>query len=366
MNEVNTEICLVGAGPIGIEMAVALSRAGIEYLHLEAGCLASTMCWWAPETLFFSSSDRIAIAGVPLQNSSQQKTTREQYLSYLRSVAAQFDLQIEFNSRVTQIQADAQGWQLEVSSSSHGVGGPEEQQETWKRGSEPLFRVHAKKVIFAIGDMHLPHLLEIPGESLPHVSHYLQEPHTYYGKEVLIVGGKNSAVEAAIRLQRVGAEVTLSYRGSTFEEGRVKTWLLPEIASLIKRELITFLPRTTIEEITAEEVLLRSAENPHSPKARRAQAVVLLTGYRQDSSLFSQAGMTLTGDSQQPIYNQATMETDAPGIYVAGTAAAGTQLGGVTEFIETSHVHTERILAHLTGKQPPTEQRPRSLQERET
>lgn len=367
MNETTpVDVCLIGAGPIGIEMAIALKGAGIDYLHLEAGCLASTMCWWAPETLFFSSSDRISIAGVPLQNSSQQKTTREEYLSYLRSVSTQFALEIQFNTRVTGLENLGDLWQLNLATSSHGVGGPQELAEIWQEGSETLPTRRAKKLILAIGDMHLPHTLEVPGESLPHVSHYLGEPHEYYGKDVLIVGGKNSAVEAAIRLQRAGARVSLSYRGSEFEEGRVKPWLIPEINALMKRNLITFLPQTNIEEITPTEVLLRSANNPHAPRAVKAHAVLLLTGYQQDSSLFTQAGVTLSGESQQPLYKQSTMETDVPGVYVAGTAAAGTQLGGVTEFIETSHVHTERIIAHLLGKPAPEEQRPRSIEERET
>lgn len=324
-----TDTVIVGAGPIGIELAVALQKSGVETIHLEAGIVGSTISWYAPQTHFFSSPERIAIAGVPLQTLDQSKATREEYLQYLRGVVRQFQLPIRFGHRVTGVARSADGLVVEVASSRDG------------------YSIAARNVVLAIGDMHAPRRLGIEGEDLPHVSHYFREPHFYFGKRVLIVGGKNSAVEAAIRCHRVGAEVAISYRGDDFSENHIKFWLLPEIRSMIRDGRIAFFPRTFVRRITASQVMLDSAGEL---RVVDADEVLLLTGYVQDASLFRSAGVELEGEQQRPRLSPETMETNVPGVYAAGTAVAGTQLGGVKEFIETSHVHVDRIVAAITGK----------------
>ena len=324
------DVLVGGAGPIGIELAVRLKREGIPYEQVDAGQIGSTISWYAPQTQFFSSPERIAIAGVPLQTLDQSKATREEYLTYLRSVVLQFDLKIETGVRVNAI----------------GRAGDEFVVTTFGRDGER--KRQPKIVVLAIGDMHRPHLLGVPGEDLPHVSHFFGDPHAYFRRQVLVVGGRNSAVEAAIRCVRVAAIVTLSYRAAELDPKHVKPWLLPEINAMIRDRRMTFLPGTTVREIKPAHVVL-------DPGGRRvdADSVLLLTGYEQDATLFRQAGVTLEGDEQRPRFDPRTMETDVPGLYVAGTATAGTQLGGVREFIETSHVHVERILAALRGLPPP-------------
>ncbi|HKO56754.1 MAG TPA: NAD(P)-binding domain-containing protein [Thermoanaerobaculia bacterium] len=324
------EVLIIGAGPIGIELAVGLKRAGIPYEHVDAGQIGSTISWYAPQTHFFSSPERIAIAGVPLQTLDQTKATREEYLNYLRAVVLQFDLRIETYEPVTSI-ARREGGGFLVTTA----------------GRTPRERL-ARKIVLAIGDMHRPHLLGVPGEDLPHVSHYFADPHVYFRRRVLVVGGRNSAVEAAIRCVRVGAEVALSYRGDDFDEAHIKFWLLPDVRGMARDGRLTFLPRTTVREIRPEAVVL-------DPDGRRVEAdfVLLLTGYEQDATLFEQAGVALDGPRRRPRFDERTMETNVPGLYVAGTAAAGTQVSGTKEFIETSHVHVERILAALTGAAPP-------------
>ena len=359
----STTVALVGAGPIGIEAAAALRHAGITYRHFEAGCVGSTMSWWAPGTVFFSSSDRISIAGVPLHTTQQTKASREEYLCYLRSVIEQFDLEIETYTRVTRIKQTDGGWRLSLQPSRHGVGGPAEQKRQTHPAAASTETVSVDKLILAIGDMHRPNLLGIPGEELPHVSHYFDEPHRFFRKRVLIVGGKNSAVEAAIRLVRIGAAVSIAYRGAEFDKNRIKFWLLPELKSLIKRGALQFLPNTRPQAILESEVQLVDANGMVSTQP--ADFVLLLTGYKQDSSLFEQAGVALEGEGRRPVFNPQTMETNARGLYVIGTATAGTQLGGVTEFIETSHVHIGRVLAHLQGAPPPAENALRDVSQRE-
>ena len=332
----NTDVALIGAGPIGIELAAALREAGIAYQHFEAGQIGSTIAWYAPSTRFFSSPERIAISGVPLQTVDQSKATREEYLAYLRAVVLQFNLEIRAYEPVLRIRpSPAGGFEL--------LSRP--------RGGEQI--THAQRLILAIGDMHHPKLLGLPGENLPFVSHYFADPHAYFQQKLLVVGGKNSAVEAAIRCARVGCNVTLSYRGETLDESRIKFWLMPEIRALIRDGGIRFLPETTPQEILPGKVLLeRRGPNPLAgePLTVETDFVLLLTGYEQDPDLFEQVGIRLEGPGRRPAHDETTMETNVPGVYVAGTGAAGTQLGGARAFIETSHVHVDRILAALTGK----------------
>lgn len=325
-------VLIVGAGPIGIELAVRLKRERISYEQVDAGQIGSTISWYAPQTQFFSSPERISIAGVPLQTLDQSKATREEYLTYLRSVVLQFDLKVETGVRVNTIARSGDGFVVTTFGRDGGRKRP------------------AKNVVLAIGDMHRPHLLNVPGEDLPHVSHFFGDPHAYFRRQVLVVGGRNSAVEAAIRCVRVAAIVTLSYRAAELDPRHVKPWLLPEINAMIRDSRMTFLPGTTVREITPAHVVL-------DPGGRRinADSVLLLTGYEQDSSLFESAGVTLVGPQRRPRFNEATMETDVPGLYVAGTAAAGTQVSGTTAFIETSHIHVDRIAAALKGEPAPVE-----------
>lgn len=350
--ETATDVLIVGAGPIGIELAIALRRAGVAYEQLDAGQIGATIEWWAPQTRFFSSPERIEIAGVPLGTLDQSKATREEYLLYLRSVVAQFDLPIYTFERVTRL-------------ARHPTTRPGGGFALTSLGARGERRWRAGRVVLAIGDMHAPRRLGVPGEDLPHVSHYLAEPHRYFRRKLLIVGGKNSAVEAAIRCSRVGAEVALSYRGADLDPQRVKYWLLPEIRALLRDGRVRWLPRTVPREIRPGSVLLErlagegvgggeaGAGPAGAPVEVAADEVLLLTGYAQDPDLFEQAGVTLEGPGRKPRWDEETMETDVPGLYVAGTAAAGTQLGGVRAFIENTHVHVERIVAAVTGREPP-------------
>ncbi|MCB0328472.1 MAG: NAD(P)-binding domain-containing protein [Bdellovibrionales bacterium] len=328
----SVDVCIVGAGPIGIECAIALKRLGASYVHLERGNLAATIEWYAPGTTFFSSSDRIALAGVPLYTANQGKATREDYLLYLRGLVTQFELDIEFHAEVTDVTRSDSEWTIEYQKGGRTRG------------------VTAKNIILAVGDMHKPRLLGVPGENLPHVNHYLEEPHSYFGQRVLIVGGKNSAVEAAIRLERVGALVTVSYRGKTFDDKRVKYWLYPELQYLMRSDMLKVLFESEVVSIGAEEVTLRMKKSKEE-KNLVFDRVLLLTGYEQEKTLFVRAGLTLEGEGEKPKLNPDTYESDVPGIYVIGTAVAGTQTGGVKEFIETSHEHIVKVVRAIAGRE---------------
>lgn len=330
MAQINTDILLVGAGPIGLEIAVGLKKSGLDYQHLDAGQIGQVIYDFAPQTRFFSSNERIAIAGVSLQTSDQGKATREQYLAYLRSVVEQFDLPIRTFERVIQIHRTAGG--------GFAVG-------TRSLSGENTY--YCQRVILATGGTSRPRRLGIPGEDLPHVKFQFADPHFYFRKLVLIVGGRNSAVEAALRCHHAGARVALSYRRPGLIPSGIKYWLEPEFNGLVDNG--TIISHFSTVPISISPGLVRLRRDDGSEYDFQADFVLFQLGYEADMSLYKMAGIELRGPSQEPNHNPLTMHTNVPGIYVAGTAIGGTQ-ENFRVFIENCHVHASRIIAHLTGR----------------
>ncbi|QEG43673.1 NAD(P)-binding domain-containing protein [Roseimaritima ulvae] len=327
-----TRVVIVGAGPIGLELAVALQRQQIPFEIVEAGAIGQTISWWAPETRWFSSNERIAIAGVPLLTNDQAKATREQYLTYLRGIVAQFGLRVRSYQPVVDIVSRDEGFRV----------------ITQAAGRQQVLACQA--VVLACGGTDTPRRLGIPGEDLPHVDGYLREPHRYVGRRVLIIGGRNSAVEAALRLHHAGANVSISYRGEALPEDGIKYWLLPEIRGLCNAGRITPYLGTRAVEIHPDHVVLESTSNAGQTTTVPTDDVLSLIGYEQDKTLFKVAGIELIDDSQRPRIDEQTMQSSVPGIYVAGTAVAGTQNSSYKIFLENCHQHIDRIVAHLTGQ----------------
>ena len=315
-------VAIIGAGPIGLELAVALKRANLDYLHFDSAQIGATMQWYPLEMLFHSSAERLAIAGVPIQVPDQQKIKREEFLAYLRAVVLQFELEVRTFERVESI---VRGDRFTLH--TRAVDGPH------------VYPVD--EVVLAIGAMHAPKLLGVPGEDLPHVAHYFRDPHTYFNKRLLIIGGRNSAIEAAVRCQRAGAHVTISYRRDDFDSTSVKFWLLPEIRSMIRDQRVRFLPRTSVVEIRNGTVLLDNGED------LAADFVLALTGYRQDTTLFEMLGVDLQGGDCKPVLDETTMETNVSGVFVAGTAVAGSPQERVRVIVEDCHVHVPRIVSAI-------------------
>jgi thioredoxin reductase (NADPH) len=331
------DVAIIGAGPLGLELAVCLKRAGVKYIHLDAHQIGYTLTWWPRNTHFFSTTERLAIAGVPIQNNHQQRITGEEYLAYLRSVVEQFDLQINTYEPVIALAHTPDGFVL----TTRTLAGERQYRST--------------RVVLAIGDMHQPNPLHIPGEDLPHVTHYFRDPHDYFRRRLLIVGGRNSAVEAALRCWRVGANVTISYRHAQFDERRVKHWLLPDLYAQIEAGTIGFLPETVPVEITPAHVVLVPTVNGQAtsgPPLHYATDFVLLnTGFRGEQHLLEMAGVELRGENRIPVFSPETMETNVPGLYLAGTVAAGIQQR-YSLFIENCHDHVGKITAAMTGHWP--------------
>jgi thioredoxin reductase (NADPH) len=334
-------ILIIGAGPIGIEMAVELSRCKVPFRIVDAGSTASTIEWYPPGTEIFSSPERIAIAGIPFEPLTR-KAFREDYLLYLRNVVRQFKLPIEHYRRAVGIEKSPNNtFIVSIALSSHGVGGPLEQAETLESFSE-IETLEVEKLILAIGNLHVPQWSNVPGENSSWVSHYMSEPHRYAGTKVTIVGSGNSAAEAAIRLYHIGATVVLCHRTEGFRPKRIKPWLAPELENLTKEGKIQVFRNFELKEIIRGSVLGSIGSETFSIDS---DFVLLLTGYRQKTDLFEQLGVTLV--NAQPVVDLNTMETNVTNVFVIGTAAAGTELGGVTTFIENTHVHVKRILHAL-------------------
>jgi thioredoxin reductase (NADPH) len=338
-----TNVIIVGAGPIGLELAATLKRARVDYIQFDAQQIGYTISWWPRNTYFFSTTERIEIAGIPSQSTTQQRMTGEEYLAYLRSVVEQLDLKVNTYEKIVDIQSLDGGYLVDSQTAS---------------GARLYF---CRKLVLATGDMHSPNRLNIPGEDLPHVSHYFTDPHVYFRKRLLIVGGRNSAIEAALRCWRAGSQVTISYRRAEFDPGLVKSHLLPDLIAQIEFGNIRFLPCTLPVEITAEKVYLEQVSGPENRDGFRkdngnrieqpADFVLLNTGFVADMSLFEMAGVKLHGEQRQPEHNPETMETNMPGLFVAGTAAAGSQKR-YTLFIENCHDHVAKIAASICGYWP--------------
>jgi thioredoxin reductase (NADPH) len=330
MTPIKTDIAVVGAGPIGLEMSIALKKAGHDYLHFDARQIGYTISWFAPQTRFFSSNERIAIARMPLQTSDQGKATREEYLAYLRGIVQLYDLHVRTYEPVVRITRLSDGFEM----------------ETKKGDAHQLYR--ANRIILCTGGTDRPRLLNIPGEDLPHVDHYFKDPHQFFRKRLLIVGGKNSAVEAALRCHQAGAKVSISYRRPNLDPNSIKYWLMPEINGLIQADRIGGLFNTLPVEITPSVVRLKHVQTGEI-STESFDFVLLLIGYEADMTLLKCAGVELNGECQIPAYSPETMETNVPGLYVAGCAIGGTQ-DKYAVFLENCHVHVPRIMAALRGE----------------
>ncbi|HZD11664.1 MAG TPA: NAD(P)-binding domain-containing protein [Candidatus Binatia bacterium] len=332
------DVAIIGAGPIGIEMAIALEEVGInDYVLFEARQIGHTISRWPPHTHFYSTPEHVALAGIPVHNVDQQPITGEQYLAYLRTLVEYFDLPLQHYEPVQKVEQLNHGFRLRTL--------PQRGPQTY----------HCRKLILATGGMARPRLLGIPGEDLPHVSHYFPGPHVYFRRRLLVVGGKNSALESALRCWRGGAEVSISYRRPCFDFDVVKPHLADDISTRLDKGEITFLPSTVPVEITPAHVLLAKIDQCLQPTTetfrRPFDAVLLATGFAADMGLFRQAGVELHGVEQAPVYDAKTMETNVPDLYIAGTAAGGSQVK-FEHFISTSHDHVARIAKALTGRLP--------------
>lgn len=339
------DFVIVGAGPCGLAAAAVAQRAGLDYLVLDRGCVVHTLTRFPTNMTFFSTSEKLSIAGVPFV-SARANPTRQEALDYYRQVADALDLAVHQYEEVTSVEREP-GVDGSDGAAGGGAGG---------HGDGAVFRIttrlvrepdgpqrtyRARALVLATGYFDNPNRLDVPGEDLPHVSHYFTEAHPFYRQRVVVVGGRNSAVEAALELHRAGARVTLVHRGADLSD-RIKPWVLPFIRKRIEAGDIAVRFGARVTAIEPGRVVLeqegRRVEEP-------ADFVFLLTGYRPDHSLAVSLGVTIDPETGAPVHDPETMETNVPGLYVAGVVAAGYDANKI--FIENGRFHGERIVAHL-------------------
>ena len=325
------DLIIIGAGPSGLATAIAARRRGLDYLVLEQGALVNSIDRFPPQMVFFTTPELLEIGGLPLV-SPYEKPTRVEALKYYRKVVEAYDLRVSLGEQVTAVTPE-----------SSDSDGPHFVVETRSpRGAERT-RL-ARHVVFAIGYYDHPNILGVPGEDLPHVQHFFKEPHPHFRQRVVIVGGANSAAEAALELYRAGAHVTLVHRGAELKS-TIKYWVRPDIENRIKEGSVAARFSATVRAIRPTTVVVATSEGTEDEIP--AEAVYLLTGYRADSALMTNAGVTLDA-RDAPVHDPATFETNVPGLYVAGGAIAGIDTG--TIFIENGRFHGEKVVEAIASR----------------
>ncbi len=341
------DVIVVGAGPSGLSAAIAAKARGLDYLVVEQGVLVNSIYRFPPQLVFFTTPELLEIGGLPLV-SPYDKPTRTEALRYYRRVVDTYDLQISYGEQVLSVGRETgdQGGAFDAAPSVTvpGRGGAGALFAVETRTTRGVRRVrHSRHVILAIGYYDHPVMLNVPGEYLPHVHHYQHDPHACYRQRVVVVGGGNSAAEAALELFRAGAQVTLVHRRSELKS-TIKYWVRPDIENRIKDGSIAVRFNASVVEIRPTAVLVGpSTEAGQSGPVEElaADTVFLLTGYRADSALMRGAGITLN-DREAPVHDPETFETNVPGLFVAGGAIAGVDTG--TIFIENGRFHGEKII----------------------
>lgn len=344
--EVSCDILVVGAGPIGLECALVLAQEGRDVLVVDAGPIGATIArTFPPNTRFFTSPERLAIRDYPIPSVSQEKTTGEEFLAYLRMLVSAHQINVRTFTRVVSIRGSVGDFEVAATT-------PDDRQIV----------IRCATIVLASGGTDHPRKLDVPGIDSPMVHDYLGDPHRFYDRTVMVVGGRNSAAESALRLYRIGARVHLVHRQPELYE-RIKHWIRPDLISLLAEgHIVGHMPRV-VQRIEPGVVYLA---DPRHPKVTtdevKVDDILLQLGYRQDQTLFTLAGLDLSHPHGAPRINEATMESAVPGIFVVGTAVAGTQEHfGV--FIENSHQHADRVAAALAGRPAPEPTTPRPLPE---
>ena len=321
------DLVIVGAGPAGLAAAIAAKEAGLDFRTFEKGVLVNSLFHFPPQMVFFTTPDLLEIGGLPFVT-PHGKPTRDETLRYYRRVVDTYELAIDFGYSVTAVRRGGDGlFTVRTAHEAHGA-------ESWR----------ARTVVIACGCYDHPNQLGVPGEDLPHVSHYYTEPHEFYRKPVVVVGGKNSAAEAALDLYRSGAHVTLVHRRAELGAS-IKYWVKPDIENRIREGSIAARFETRLVEIRPREVVVERGGGAQETLA--AEGVFLLTGYLADLGFLRGAGVEVAANNV-PRHDPETFETNVPGLYLAGAVVAGANRGEV--FIENGRFHGRVVVEHAARR----------------
>jgi thioredoxin reductase (NADPH) len=336
------DLLIVGAGPAGLAVAIAARDAGLDYEVVEKGALVNSIFHFPRGQIFFTTPELLEIGNLPFVT-PYEKPTRPEALRYYRRVVDALGLKIGLGEEVARVAATAAGFEV-TTRPSHAAAHPViEHTASRVRGAATRVR-HALHVVLACGYYDNPNLLGVPGEDLPHVSHYYAEAHACYGRRALVVGGKNSAALAALDLHRAGAAVTLVHRGAALSES-IKYWIRPDIANRIKEGSIAARFESRVAEIRSHDA---TVVGPRGAEEIAADFVFLLTGYHPDRTLLEAAGVRVDPRTFVPEHDPRSYETNVPGLFVAGSMVSGNMTNRI--FIENGRFHGEAIVAAIRAR----------------
>ncbi len=313
---------IVGGGPCGLAAAISLQNIGLSPIIIEKGNVVEAIYKYPTHQTFFSTSEKLAIGDVPFIIEGR-KPKRNQALVYYREVVKLKNLQVNKFETVQRVVKKQDIFEVVTSKATY----------------------HTKNVIIATGYYDHPNLLGIPGENLPKVSHYFKEGHPYFDTNVVVIGGKNSSIDAALELHKAGARVTVVYRGSAYSRS-IKPWILPEFEGVVKSGEITMLFESHVEEITQDEVKILQQ---NKELAIKNDFVFAMIGYHPDHEFLREMGVQIDEESGRPQLNELTMESNIDNLYIAGVLAAGNNANEI--FIENGRFHGEVIADAIAQKQ---------------
>jgi thioredoxin reductase (NADPH) len=321
------DVLVIGAGPTGLACAIAAQNLGCKVVLVDKGCLTNSLFHYPAHMTFFTTPELLEIGNMPF-SSPNQKPTRAEALEYYRKVTDHYRLDVRQYQNVDSVSGADGGFEV----------------HTTDRFGRDL-RHRARKLIVSTGYYDLPNYLNIPGEDLPKVKHYYHEPHPYFAQDVLVIGGKNSAAIAALDLWRHGARVTLVHRGAELHR-HIKYWIKPDIENRIKNGEVTAHFSTTVSRIDHDTVTLATHAGEQTIPN---EFVFALTGYHPDFRFIESLGIRLDPDNARcPVCNRKTLESNVPGIYLAGVIVAGERTNEI--FIENGRFHGDLIAKDLAAK----------------
>ncbi len=317
---------VVGAGPTGLACAIECKRRGLKAVVIEKGCLVNSLYNYPANLIFFTTPELLEIGDLPM-TSVREKPTRTEALKYYRRVTQHYQLDVHQYERVDDVS---------------GVDGNFSIETTTRRGQKHCYQT--RKVILATGYYDVIVKMNVPGEDLDKVFHYYQDPHPFYDSDVLVVGGKNSAAIVALDVYRAGGRVTMVHRHKKLSD-RIKYWILPDIENRIKNGEIKAYFESSVEEIGEDFVRLRT---PQGEVRLPNDFVMAMTGYQPDLEFLSRAGIEFEAETQRPRTNSETLESDRPGVYLAGVIVAGMHTNEI--FIENGRFHGIQIADDIAKK----------------
>ena len=332
--ETEVDVVIVGAGPCGLAAAITAMRAGLRVQVVDKGPVVSTIVAYPTYATFFSTAEKLAIGGLPFVL-AEAKPTRKDALAYYRAAVTHFGIPVRQYETVERIAGSAGAFTVHT------------------RSAEGAAAIRCRAVIVATGYFGAPNRIGVPGEELPHVSHVYHEGHEAFQRTALVVGGGNSAAEAALDLWRTGARVTLVHFGPTWDQ-RIKPWVLPDVTNRMAEGSIAVRWNSRVTAIEPGWATVAPSDGGGAGERMRAEHVYLMTGFAPDLQLLRDTGVTIDPRTGVPAHDPATLETDVAGVYMVGVLVAGYDANRV--FIENGRFHGERIVAHLTGQPVPSEQ----------